>query len=173
MHAHRGERSVSLASLRRQVARSLSEAPSTVALYQWERLRTKLSFMIDSDFTLSKEMETALRESEQRFRDYAEMASDWFWATGPEHEFTYFSEPVGAFGFDWGAPIGKRRWEIAADFASDPSKWREHIATVARHEPFRDFVYMARRTDGSLGFISISGKPVVDTDGRFLGYRGV
>src|ERR1700716_2839989 len=24
-----------------------------------------------------------LRESEQRFRDYAETASDWFWATGP------------------------------------------------------------------------------------------
>jgi PAS domain-containing protein len=36
-----------------------------------------------------------LRESEQRFRDYAETASDWFWATGPEHDFTYFSEPAG------------------------------------------------------------------------------
>src|SRR5262245_8731962 len=114
-----------------------------------------------------------LRASEQRFRDYAETASDWFWATGPEHEFTYFSEPVGAFGFDWGAPIGKRRWDIAADFASAPDKWREHIATVERHEPFRDFVYVARRTDGSLGFISISGKPVFDAADRFLGYRGV
>ena len=51
-----------------------------------------------SDSTQREEMETALRESEQRFRDYAEMASDWFWATGPEHEFTYFSEQVGAFG---------------------------------------------------------------------------
>ena len=33
-----------------------------------------------------------LQESEQRFRDYAETASDWFWATGPDHAFTYFSE---------------------------------------------------------------------------------
>src|SRR6267378_2726867 len=90
-----------------------------------------------------------LRASEQRFRDYAATASDWFWATGPEHEFTYFSEPVGAFGFDWGAPIGKRR------------------------EPFRDFVYTGRRIDGSLGFISISGKPVFDAENRFAGYRGV
>ena len=114
-----------------------------------------------------------LRASEQRFRDYAETASDWFWATGPEHEFTYFSEPVGAFGFDWGAPIGKRRWDIAADFASEPDKWREHIDTVDRREPFRDFVYMARRTDGSLGFISISGKPVFDAGSRFVGYRGI
>jgi PAS domain S-box-containing protein len=129
--------------------------------------------MSDSDFTLSKEMETALRESEQRFRDYAEMASDWFWATGPEHEFTYFSEHVGAFGGDEGNPIGKRRWDIAADFASEPEKWREHMATLDRHEPFYDFVYSSRRADGSLDFVSISGKPVFDAGGQFTGYRGV
>src|SRR5262249_51913940 len=68
---------------------------------------------------------------------------------------------------------GRRGWDIAVDYASDRAKWREHIATVERHEPFRDFVYMGRRTDGSLGFISISGKPVIDADNRFLGYRGV
>src|SRR5215475_15548525 len=36
-----------------------------------------------------------LRESEQRFRDYAETASDWFWATSADHDFTYFSERAG------------------------------------------------------------------------------
>jgi PAS domain S-box-containing protein len=113
-----------------------------------------------------------LRESEQRFRDYAETASDWFWATGPEHDFTYFSEQVG-FGFDWGKLIGKRRWDVAADFASEPEHWREHMATVERREPFRDFVYKVRRVDGALGFVSISGKPVLDAEGRFSGYRGV
>jgi cache domain-containing protein len=30
----------------------------------------------------------ALRDSEQRFRDYAASASDWYWETGPEHSFT-------------------------------------------------------------------------------------
>ena len=126
-----------------------------------------------SDIRLLKEIETALRESEQRFRDYAEMASDWFWATGPEHEFTYFSEQVGAFGGDEATPLGKRRWDIAADFVSEPEKWREHRATLDRHEPFRDFVYSSRRADGSLDFVSISGKPVFDAGGRFAGYRGV
>jgi len=123
--------------------------------------------------TTREEMETALRESEQRFRDYAEMASDWFWATGPEHEFTYFSEQIGAFGGGVGRPIGKRRWDIAADVASEPEKWREHKATLDRHEPFRDFVYSSPRADGSLDFVSISGKPVFDAGGRFAGYRGV
>jgi PAS domain S-box-containing protein len=113
-----------------------------------------------------------LLESEQRFRDYAETASDWFWATGPEHDFTYFSEQVG-FGIEWGKLIGKRRWDVAADFASEPENWREHMATLERCEPFRDFVYQVRRVDGSLGFVSISGKPVFDAENRFSGYRGV
>ncbi len=113
-----------------------------------------------------------LRESEQRFRDYAETASDWFWATGPEHDFAYFSAQVG-FDTDWGKLIGKRRWDIAADVASEPEHWREHMATLEHREPFHDFVYTVRRVDGALGFVSISGKPVFDAAGRFAGYRGV
>src|SRR5215470_8788993 len=113
-----------------------------------------------------------LRESEQRFRDYAETASDWFWATGPDHAFTYFSQQAG-FGPDWDILIGKRRWDIAADFASEPEHWREHMATLERREPFHDFVYTVRRDDGALDFVSISGKPVFDAEGRFTGYRGV
>src|SRR5712692_2458341 len=113
-----------------------------------------------------------LRESEQRFRDYAETESDWFWATGPDHDFTYFSEQAG-FGIDWGTLIGKRRWDIAADVALEPEHWREHMATLERREPFHDFVYQVRHIDGALGFVSISGKPVFDAEGRFAGYRGV
>jgi PAS domain S-box-containing protein len=114
-----------------------------------------------------------LRDSEQRFRDYTETASDWLWATDREHHFTLFSEHSGAFGYDWHKPIGKRRWDVAADFALEPEKWREHIAALKRCEPFRDFVYKVQRIDGSLGFVSVSGKPVFDAEGRFSGYRGV
>lgn len=114
-----------------------------------------------------------LRESEQQLRDYAETASDWFWATGPAHEFTYVSEQVRAFGFDESELLGKRRLDIAADVAAEPQKWREHMATLERHEPFRDFVYQRRRPDGALRIVAASGKPVFDGEGRFAGYRGV
>jgi PAS domain S-box-containing protein len=114
-----------------------------------------------------------LGDSEQRFRDYTETASDWLWASDREHRFTYFSEHSGAFGYDWSKPIGKRRWDVAADFALEPEKWREHVAALERREPFRDFVYKVQRIDGSLGFMSVSGKPVFDAKGRFSGYRGV
>jgi PAS domain-containing protein len=35
-----------------------------------------------TDVTAAKETEQKLRESEQRFRDYAETASDWLWRPG-------------------------------------------------------------------------------------------
>src|SRR5262245_40654471 len=47
--------------------------------------------VIQRDVTDRKEAELALRESEQRFRDYAEIASDWFWESDSEHRFTTFT----------------------------------------------------------------------------------
>jgi PAS domain S-box-containing protein len=126
--------------------------------------------------TMRRTLEQAyrnLRDSEQQLRDYAETASDWFWATGPAHGFTYVSEQVRAFGFDERELLGKRRLDIAADVAAEPEKWREHMATLERHEPFRDFVYQRRRPDGALRIMAASGKPVFDGEGRFTGYRGV
>jgi PAS domain S-box-containing protein len=114
-----------------------------------------------------------LRASEQVLRDYAETASDWFWATGAAHEFTYVSEQVRAFGFHESELLGRRRLDGAADVAAEPQKWREHMAILERHEPFRDFVFQRRRLDGTLQIVSASGKPVFDAEGRFTGYRGV
>src|SRR6478752_1883822 len=36
--------------------------------------------------------EQTLRESEGKFRDYAEIASDWFWEIGPDYKFTLLTE---------------------------------------------------------------------------------
>ena len=38
-----------------------------------------------TDLTTVKEANQALQESEQRFCDYAETASDWYWETDPDH----------------------------------------------------------------------------------------
>jgi PAS domain S-box-containing protein len=116
--------------------------------------------------------ELALAESEQLLRDYAETASDWFWATGPDHRFTYISNEDSASARDLGTRIGGLRWEFAADLGSDAAKWREHRALLDRHEPFRDFVYKYHDRKGALRYSSISGKPVFDERGKFQGYRG-
>jgi PAS domain S-box-containing protein len=117
--------------------------------------------------------EEALRENQQRFRDYAESASDWLWETGPDHRFTWFSlPPTNVLHYQPDKRIGRTRWEIAGDADEEPEKWRVHIATLDAHEPFRAFTYRTVQADGSVTYLTVSGKPVFDAQGSFQGYRG-
>ena len=63
------------------------------------------------DVTERKRAEQAVRESEGKFRDYAETASDWFWEIGPDYKFTLLTE--NAFGSrpdrsNWHGVLGSR-----------------------------------------------------------------
>ena len=104
-------------------------------------------------------VEQALRENEQRFRDFADTASDWLWETGPDHRFIAFSERLGTLGVARAQALGRRRWDLASDVAEDPEKWRAHIAAHEAHQPFRGFVYRIIRPDGATVSVEISGKP--------------
>jgi PAS domain S-box-containing protein len=124
-----------------------------------------------TDIEDRKRAEEALRESEQRFRDYAETASDWLWETTPDHRVVSISEHINAVGFKPTGLTGLFRWDIAADVESEPDKWRQHRAMLDAHLPFRDFEYRLSGT-GSPIYVRTSGKPVFDAKGKFLGYRG-
>lgn len=125
-----------------------------------------------SDITATKEAERRLRESEQRFRDYAETASDWFWETGPDHRVTQISQHSDTVTTPAGL-IGLTRWDIAPDADLEPEKWRQHRAALDAHVPFRDLVYRSRDRNGQPIYVRTSGKPFFDADENFLGYRGV
>jgi PAS domain S-box-containing protein len=123
-----------------------------------------------SDIEDRKRAEEALRESEQRFRDYAETASDWLWETGPEHRVTRLSDLFNV-GIPPSRVLGVTRWDIATDVESEPEKWRLHRAMLDAHRPFRNFVYAVNGA-GSPAYVQTSGKPFYDTNDNFLGYRG-
>ncbi|HEY6831552.1 MAG TPA: PAS domain S-box protein, partial [Pseudolabrys sp.] len=122
------------------------------------------------DVTERKRAEQALRESEAKFRDYAETASDWFWEIGPNYKFTLLTD--NAFGSSPADRIGTACWDHALDLETEPEKWRLVRAALDSHQPFRDFVYHVLGGNGTPMYVKASGKPVSDANGEFHGYRG-
>ena len=113
----------------------------------------------------------AARTNALRLRDYAEMASDWFWEQDAELRFVSITAGTPMIGPDDTPYVGKRRWEIL-DYNTDTEKWRKHKADLAARRPFRDFRYDLMGSDGKVHHTSVSGNPVFDDEGTFVGYRG-
>jgi PAS domain-containing protein len=78
----------------------LRRSPSALRLYRRPpQPPDELDELVGALNGMSTSLQTAygeLRESEQRFRDYTETASDWLWETDREHRFTFFSEHSSA-----------------------------------------------------------------------------
>jgi len=123
-----------------------------------------------------KRAEEALRESEARFRALSAMSSDFYWESDAEHRLTArrsASKKLSTVSvFQRGAQVGERRWEIP-NLSPDAAGWQAHRAVLDAHLPFRGFELSRLGADGAERHISISGDPVFDTSGAFLGYRGV
>lgn len=58
-----------------------------------------------------------LKNVEERFREYAETSSDWFWETDAENRFVFFSSRIfKAMGISSDDVIGKRREDPSYSF---------------------------------------------------------
>ncbi|MEQ1516989.1 MAG: diguanylate cyclase, partial [Usitatibacteraceae bacterium] len=125
------------------------------------------------DITARKQAEQMLAESEQRMKSLLEMSSDWYWEQDEQLRFKHISGGMArSTGVDPGERLGRLRWEIPY-LGTPPEQMEEHRRQLEAHEAFRDFQYAYAKPDGQLWWASISGDPVFDVAGKFLGYRGV
>ncbi len=118
----------------------------------------------------------ALRQSEARLRDIAEVTAELIWETDENHRFTSVTGDVRNFIDKDGRPVpamlGKTRWQLAGANPETDALWRQHKAELDAHRPFRRFRYHRTAPDGTQLYFSVSGKPIFDESGRFAGYRG-
>ena len=145
----------------------------TVALVRDAAGRPVYEIAVFDDDTERKNAESALRESEARFRSLTDLSSDWYWEQDRELRLSFHSSGFAQrSGTTSKRLLGKRRWE-------EPNRvplsgtWDEHRAALEAHEPFRDFEYVRTGDDGKQYFVSLSGMPIYDSAGNFNGYRGV
>jgi PAS domain S-box-containing protein len=109
---------------------------------------------------------------EQRLHDFGESGSDWFWEMDENLRFSYFTESFEAVtGVSPKNLLGKTRTETGIP-NMPVEAFNEHLSTLEKQQPFRDFVHPRDKEDGARVWLSVSGKPVFSSDGRFLGYRG-
>ena len=118
----------------------------------------------------------ALRTSETRLKDFAATASDWFWEQDEDLRFVFNST---------GAPNGeedirgKTRRDLfsnggtnGGNFGLTPAQLDAHDADLEARRPFQNLRFQRIDHNGRIRYVSVSGRPVFDSEGRFRGYRG-
>jgi sigma-B regulation protein RsbU (phosphoserine phosphatase) len=129
---------------------------------------------IQQDITEQKRDKEALAESEERFRQVAEMAGEWLWEQDPQGRYIYSSGAVrNILGFAPEEILGKSYLDLLTE--NNLEHWTAappHLSAVGCR-PFHRLVNRYRHKDGREVFTESTGAPILDGEGRLAKWRGV
>ena len=116
---------------------------------------------------------SALRESENRFRQVTENAEEWIWEVDNNGMYRYSSTAVERIlGY---TPeelvLQKHFYDLFDPYCRDELK-KSALAITERKEPFRHFVTHNIHKNGNIVILEKSGSPILDETGNLTGYRG-
>ncbi|GAB3127950.1 ATP-binding protein [Novispirillum itersonii] len=120
------------------------------------------------DITAPVRAREELDLSRQRFRDYAESSSDWLWEVDDTFTLTQVAGPQ-TWLRDALMQAGTLR---ALQPYSANEAFNDFDTLLTAHESFRDLLFRFADPEGGMRVVSLSGKPVFNCTGQFLGYRG-
>ena len=126
-------------------------------------------------FLIVRHADTIISRHDKRFRDFAESSSDWLWEMDENLRFTFHSDRYFEItGFRPEDKIGttRTRYVDPSNLSVDVEKWDAHKADLEALRPFKNFEFAFKAKDGATINARISGTPVFNAEGKFLGYRG-
>lgn len=107
-------------------------------------------------------------------REFEASGSDWLWELDDKLNVTYMSKAMAeAIGRPYEGLVGRPATEVLdpdGEVARLSAAMRSMFSHVAERTPFKDLAIPAVR---GRRWWSLSGKPLIDSKGRFLGWRGV
>jgi len=123
------------------------------------------------DITDRREMQGALLESEERFREIAQRSFDMIYTCYTDRGITYISPAVRrVLGYTPDEMIG----EQCSDYVLEKTRpdWQEAQVRIARGEPVEGLVVELRRKDGTVAVVEMNESPIVE-GGKVVGVQTV
>ncbi len=133
-----------------------------------KRLQNRYEFAVAFSQTVSEIAES----NQRRLLDFIELSADWLWEVDGQHRFTLVSNGIrSTTSMDPSDFIGKRPWEMPIEELGE-SFWDDYRQRVVARQELR-VVTPLRDPTGRLRHLEFIGRPMVERNGHFLGYRGV
>ena len=133
-----------------------------------KRLQNRYEFAVAFSQTVSEIAES----NQRRLLDFIELSADWLWEVDGQHRFTLVSNGIrSTANMDPSSFIGMRPWELDFEDLSE-GFWDDYRTCIARREELR-VVTSRRDSDGRLRHLEFIGRPMLERNGHFTGYRGV
>lgn len=125
---------------------------------------------VGSDISDRIALNDALAESEDRFRDFAEIGADWLWELDDQLRYIFISKPISKSDRNASDYIGRSIEEILLDKNKSPETDKEY---QLRKQRLPYFGIEKRSVINPDEWVNASAKPIFDTKNNFKGYRGV
>lgn len=131
--------------------------------------KTDIALLIQNRSAEDITAESALTESEDRFRQMAEMAGEWLWEQDPDGYYSYSSAAVTQIiGYSPDEVLGKHYTEFLTP--QDKANQQEYATS---HHPFYALLSHYQHKDGRQILTESTGVPIINADGKLLKWRGV
>ncbi|MGR9107404.1 MAG: SpoIIE family protein phosphatase [Gammaproteobacteria bacterium] len=126
---------------------------------------------IARDMDRTETVDRALMESEERFRQMAEMAGEWLWEQDPAGNYIYSSAAVtNILGYSPAELVGKNYRDLFTE--ASRVKFSREIADKKTGR-FFNLLNQYRHRDGHVVSTLSTGAPVLDRQGALVKWRGV
>jgi PAS domain S-box-containing protein len=126
-----------------------------------------------TEITERKFAELRLNESDERFRQVARMTGEWIWETDQTGLYQYSNSIIEEMlGYTPAELVGKLHF-----YDLYPSELREKLRSLnfenfKKKQAIRSFINPHIHKDGRIRIMETNALPVLDGEGKVLGYRG-